>query len=195
VEINPIEKSKIIFHLFILSFIRFNFVLFMLDFGILGMNARNLKYIKKFNPAKAIRLADDKVMTKEFLSQRGIPVPNTYDVIRSRQELYEYDFSQVPGAKEEGFMLKPTKGSRGRGIYRVRLTDEAPTVSELPEAGIIESMFMRRSPYTDQWYRISGKNIDDTTLRRYLVDTLDGKNSLTSTGDTIMLEEILVPGS
>lgn len=166
----------------------------MLDFWILGMNARNLKYIKKFNPAKAVRLADNKVHTKEFLTQRGIPVPQTYGVIRSRQELYEFDFSQVPHAKEEWFMVKPTRGSRGRWIYRVKVVDDNTESFVWTEAGMIESMFKRHSPYTEQLYKVSGRIIDDTTLRRYLVDILDGKNSLTTMWDTIMLEEILVPG-
>jgi glutathione synthase/RimK-type ligase-like ATP-grasp enzyme len=42
------------------------------------MNARNLLYIKKFNPKKTVRLADNKMKTKEFLSERGIPVAKTY---------------------------------------------------------------------------------------------------------------------
>jgi hypothetical protein len=42
----------------------------MNDFGILGINRRNLDFIKKFNPQKGIRLADNKYETKEFLSQR-----------------------------------------------------------------------------------------------------------------------------
>jgi hypothetical protein len=34
------------------------------------MNARNLKYIKKFNPKRAVRLADNKLKTKKFLAER-----------------------------------------------------------------------------------------------------------------------------
>ena len=36
--------------------------------GILGINARNLLYIKPYNKKKAILLADDKLKTKHFLS-------------------------------------------------------------------------------------------------------------------------------
>ena len=42
----------------------------MFNFGILGMNARNLQYIKKQNPRKAVRLADNKLQTKKFLGER-----------------------------------------------------------------------------------------------------------------------------
>ncbi len=168
----------------------------MLNFWILGMNARNLKYIKKFNPAKAIRLADDKVMTKEFLSQRWIPVPRTYDTIKSRQELYEYDFTTISNAKEDWFMIKPVRGSRGRGIYRVHLVDDPNIQFVSPEVGVLEGMFIRHSPYVDQLYKASWRITNDTTLRRYMVDILDGKHSITPTQeDTIMMEEILIPWS
>jgi len=47
-----------------------NYDFCMLNFGILGINARNLLYIKKFNPKKGIRLANNKLETKLFLSER-----------------------------------------------------------------------------------------------------------------------------
>lgn len=40
------------------------------SYGILGINARNLLYIKPLNPAKAVKLADDKIKTKKFLATR-----------------------------------------------------------------------------------------------------------------------------
>jgi glutathione synthase/RimK-type ligase-like ATP-grasp enzyme len=73
------------------------------------MNARNLKYIKKFNPKKAIRLADNKLKTKKFLSLRGIPVPETYGVIDSRKALFDFDRNSLP---EKEFVVKPNKGSK-----------------------------------------------------------------------------------
>jgi hypothetical protein len=39
--------------------------------GILGINARNLLYIRPYNKGKAIKFADDKIKTKQFfISQR-----------------------------------------------------------------------------------------------------------------------------
>ena len=43
--------------------------------GILGINGRNLLYIKALNNKEAIRFADDKLKTKGFLAARKIPVP------------------------------------------------------------------------------------------------------------------------
>lgn len=165
----------------------------MFDFGILGMNARNLQYIKKRNPRKAIRLADNKLKTKEFLSARGIPVPQTYGHIKTASELATFDFSGLP---QDDFIIKPNKGSRGRGIYRVHLAEQTTPIE------VLETKLNRwdrwslraTSPHHHQRYRVSGKTIDDTTLRRYLTDILDGKNSISTTHDTILLEEVLLPG-
>jgi len=61
-------------------------------YSILGINKRNLAYIKKLNPQKNIRLADNKHKTKLFLEQRGIPVPKTYAYITDRKQLLDFDF-------------------------------------------------------------------------------------------------------
>lgn len=78
----------------------------MFDFGILGMNARNIYYIRKFNDRTGILLADNKRKTKEFLSARGIPVGTTYAVIRSKAELNSFSFDQI---EEDDFVIKPNK--------------------------------------------------------------------------------------
>ena len=73
------------------------------------MNARNLQYIKKQNPRKAVRLADNKLQTKKFLGERGIPFAETYAV----KQLVNFDFSTLPA---KNFVLKPNHGSKGRGV-------------------------------------------------------------------------------
>src|SRR5436853_184096 len=80
--------------------------------GVLGMNARNLLYIKPFNPRKAVAVADDKLKTKAFLSARGIPVAEMYARIESRKQLRHFDFSGLP----EECVLKPNYGFGGEGI-------------------------------------------------------------------------------
>lgn len=158
-------------------------------FWILWINARNLLYIKKFNPKKAIRLADDKLKTKRFMEQRGIPVPWTYDVIRTTEQLWKYDFSSLP---VDEWIIKPTKWSRGRGIYRVKRVESDDIPQETPSR--FSKRISRQSPFSWQKYKVSGSIISDTTLRRYLLDILQWKNSLTRSHDTIILEELIVPG-
>ena len=86
--------------------------------GILGLNARNLLYIKPFNPRKAIALADDKLKTKSFLSARGIPTARVFAEVRSRQELKEFDFDTLP----DECVLKPNNGFGGEGIMILKFT-------------------------------------------------------------------------
>ena len=78
----------------------------MFNFGILGMNARNLLYIKRFNDRESISLADSKIKTKKYLSVRGIPFAKTFAVIRTKRELQAYDFDSITSAH---FVVKPNE--------------------------------------------------------------------------------------
>ena len=80
--------------------------------GILGINARNLKYLKPFNPRKAVAFADDKLKTKAFLEARGVPVPRLYAKLGSREDIRNFDFSSLP----DSCVLKPNFGYGGEGI-------------------------------------------------------------------------------
>jgi len=164
----------------------------MLNFWILGMNARNLQYIKKFNPKKAIRLANDKYKSKKFLSERWIPVPKTFDLITSRSDLYAYDFSSLP---VDEIIAKPCNGSRGRWIYRIKPIETPEDAHLMWEHSLFDSLFTKQSPYVDQWYKVGSEVIPDHTLRRYLVDVLDGKNSMWWGWDNLLLEELIIPWS
>lgn len=55
--------------------------------GILGMNARNLSYIYKYNSQAHKRFADDKIFTKQFLESRGIGVAKLFHVISDYKQL------------------------------------------------------------------------------------------------------------
>ncbi len=169
----------------------------MLDFWILWNNARNLHYIKKRNPKKAIRLADNKLQTKQFLWERGIPFAETYAKISTRKQLAAFDFQQL---KEKSFVIKPNHWSKGKGIL-------IPTLISLPQQAQKpddEKPFWKR-PLTSFFrkknadsaagfgFQVQGKFVSEGDLRRAMVDILDGKHSLTMT-DEIIIEEKLIPG-
>lgn len=135
--------------------------------GILGMNARNLLYIKPFNPRKAVAFADDKLKTKAFLAARGIPVAKIYARIESRRQLKDFDFSQLP----EECVLKPNNGYGGQGILILR--------------GRRRGMFL-----------VAGKEpISEKEMREHIEDILDGRFSVNGRPDTAFFEKILVPDS
>lgn len=83
--------------------------------GILGINARNLLYIRPFNKEKSIEIADDKLKTKAFLSARGIPVPKLLGVIGCIEEMPKFSFKKL-GTE---FVLKPNLGYGGDGIIPI----------------------------------------------------------------------------
>ncbi|MFA6255697.1 MAG: tyrosine/phenylalanine carboxypeptidase domain-containing protein [Candidatus Absconditabacterales bacterium] len=186
----------------------------MLDFGILGNNARNLLYIKKFNDKKGIRLANNKLQTKDFLIERGIPFAKTYGIISHRKELYEFDFAYLP---KKNFVVKPNHGSKGQGVYIVKYVEEEHSEEIIDPAANdgagkekkskTKRIFQKRGKqikkiffqkFTDRhhhgMYQIGETLITDEEFRRHLLDILDGKYSMTLGGDKIIIEEKLVAG-
>ncbi|MBN1671975.1 MAG: alpha-L-glutamate ligase-like protein [Kiritimatiellae bacterium] len=90
--------------------------------GVLGINRRNLEFIARSNPRRLFPRVDDKLLTKDICRARGIPVPDTFAVI-SRNG----DIRRLPQwiAARESFVIKPARGSGGRGILQVEAHDGA----------------------------------------------------------------------
>ena len=174
---------------------------------ILGNNARNLLYIKKFNDKKAIRLANNKLETKNFLSERWIPFAKTYAILKSRNELYEFDFSSLP---KKNFVIKPNHGSKGNGIYITKYlwksenleweNIELPkgknkkSTTELRKDKVKKILKMPILEHKTDLYQINNKPVTDNDFRRKLLDIIDGKYSMTLWNDKIIVEEKLIPG-
>lgn len=167
----------------------------MFDFWILWNNARNLLYIKKFNDKKSIRLANNKLQTKNFLEERGIPFAKTYGVIKNRKELFAFDFSNLP---KKTFVVKPNKGSKWGWVYILKYLGKQETKTNkqksLRERVKNELKWIGNYEEKNEYYQSGQEIISDSQLKRYLIDTLDGKYSLTTGNDKILIEEKLVPG-
>ncbi len=131
---------------------------------ILGMNARNLLYIRPSNPRKSIRLADDKLATKEALRASGLPVPKTYGIIRSRKDIDKFKWGKLPNH----FVLKPNRGLGGEGII----------------------VFKKRFR-NGNLLRINGIKMTHRELIVHLNDILDGHYSMSGVPDIAFFEEKL----
>lgn len=170
----------------------------MLSFGILGMNARNILYIKKFNPKKAIHFANNKISTKSFLAERWIPVPHTYGTIKNRNELSDFNFFYLP---KKDFVVKPNKWSRWRWIYVAKFLEDIKE-HEKPnkKSGFIWDQVAKLTKFAwwlpdyDHYYKTWWEVLDDNTFRRHMIDILDWKHSMTYGNDKILIEEKLVAG-
>ncbi len=79
----------------------------------MGLNRRELEVISPCNRREQmITVAQSKVNTKRLLESHGVPVPTTYAVIETRDELARFDWGSLP----DSFALKPSGGGRGCGI-------------------------------------------------------------------------------
>ncbi len=134
--------------------------------NILGMNARNLTYIRPHNLKKAKRLADDKIRSKRMLKKAGVPVPRLIAQISSKRTLESFDWSILPTS----FVIKPNKGLGGEGIIVI---------------------YGRKKGTNNIWIKSNGKTITAQELKTHIGHILDGEYSLTNTPDTAFFEERL----
>ncbi len=132
--------------------------------GILGINGRNVLYLKPFNPKKAIKMADNKIKSKKYLSTRGIPVPKLYQIIKDRKDLENFNFKLLP----QSFVLKPNKGYGGEGI--------------IPIIGKNGSKYISAS----------GKEYTKQQLESHILDILDGRYSINNTKDEAFFEQLII---
>ncbi|MBT4384330.1 DUF1704 domain-containing protein [Candidatus Peregrinibacteria bacterium] len=137
---------------------------FLKHHGILGINARNLLYIRPYNKKKEIRFADDKLKSKQFLSARGIPVPKLFAVIRNQADLEKFDFNSLPS----NFVLKPNLGYGGEGI--------------LPIVGRKDGMYEHAN----------GSFLTQDELSEHISDILEGRFSLSGVMDTAFFEQRII---
>lgn len=89
--------------------------------GILGMNQRNNMYISRYNPRKLFPLVDNKLKTKQIAEDAQVSTPELIGVIDSQHA--------VKSVKEliaglTGFVIKPAKGSGGKGILVITKVED-----------------------------------------------------------------------
>jgi len=132
--------------------------------GLLGINARNLLYIKPFNKREAIRLADSKLKTKSYLSARGIRTPRLFAVIRNNEELNNFDFGALPN----NTVLKPNRGALGEGIL----------------------VFKSRKGKV--FRTVSNRKVKLEDLKNHIQDILDGRFSINNAPDVAFFEQRIV---
>jgi alpha-L-glutamate ligase-like protein len=132
--------------------------------GILGMNARNFSFIAAANERKFFPRVDDKLLTKELAENEGLAIPDLICCVR-----YNHQLSKMHEILKEHkeFVVKPTKGSAGKGIM----------------------VFADRN---DEGYvKASGAIITKIELNRHVSETLTGMYSLGGQPDRAMFEKLV----
>lgn len=132
--------------------------------GIIGMNRRNVVMIARNNPRKLYPLVDNKLRTKQILENSGIATPRLLGAVRTEGNVRELEEFLAP---YQSFVIKPAKGSGGKGILVVK---------------------DRRG---EDYLKPSGRVISIRNICRHASNTISGLFSLSGSLDIAMIEEMV----
>jgi len=131
---------------------------------ILGMNSRNLQFIRPNNLRRAKRLADDKLFSKYVLKKAGLPVPTLLAKVRNIEDLENFDWENLP----DSFVLKPNHGFGGEGIIVV---------------------YGKKKGFENTWIKADGSLVTTEDIKTHIRNIIDGSFSLSGVTDTAFFEE------
>jgi alpha-L-glutamate ligase-like protein len=132
------------------------------ELGILGMNRRNAACILDHNPRALFPLVDDKLRMHRLCRRIGVPTPDVYAVVASHSELRR--LAQTIGDRGD-FVVKPSRGSAGRGVLVLLGRDGADFV------------------------RHNGERLRFDQMRQHVSDILSGMYSLGGRPDQALLQQ------
>ncbi|UPW16971.1 alpha-L-glutamate ligase-like protein [Agarivorans sp. TSD2052] len=132
--------------------------------GIMGMNQRNTGYISRYNPRKLYPLVDNKLKTKIIAQRDNVTIPALIGVVRTQHDIE----SIIPLLhKHSGFVIKPAKGSGGKGIL----------VITKQESGV--------------FFKPSGAPTHEEDVKRHCSNILAGLFSLGGSPDVAVIEALI----
>ncbi|WP_163648642.1 alpha-L-glutamate ligase-like protein [Modicisalibacter sp. 'Wilcox'] len=132
--------------------------------GVIGMNRRNIRYIGRYNDRRHYPLVDDKLKTKLLAQQHGITTPALIGTVTT-----QFEVKQVAAlvAAQAGFVIKPAKGSGGKGILVIEHQDG------------------------DGYVKPSGHRLRREDLERHVSNILSGLYSLGGSPDVAVIESLI----
>ncbi len=132
---------------------------------VLGINARNVLFLFELNPRGFYPTLDDKLLTKKICEARQIPVPETFAVIERAG-----DVPRLLGliARRQEFVLKPARGSGGRGVLVIARHNGAAFETS------------------------NGQLLSPAEMRYHLLTMLSGAFSLGDHSDRVIVEQRVV---
>jgi alpha-L-glutamate ligase-like protein len=134
--------------------------------GVLGMNLRNARCIQDLNPRARFPTVDSKTKMHDLCRQIGVPTPELYALIAAHSAL-----RHLPRlvAEHNDFVVKPDRGSGGRGVLVI-----------VGREG-------------DSFVRSNGERLNLTDLQQHLSSIVSGLYSLGGLPDTALLQQRVVP--
>ncbi len=131
------------------------------ELGILGMNRRNAACILDHNPRSLFPLVDDKLRMRDLCVQIGVPSPAVHAAITAHSMLHQLK-ERLAG--HDDFVIKPNRGSAGRGVLVIVGRDG------------------------EQFVRHNGERLRLEQLRQHVSDILSGMYSLGGRPDQAMVQ-------
>lgn len=132
--------------------------------GVIGMNTRNIRYIGRYNDRRLYPLVDDKLQTKLLATEHGITTPELIGTVRSQFEVKGVA-RMVEG--RPGFVIKPAKGSSGKGILVIERIDGG------------------------EYVKASGARVSRDDVERHVSNILSGLYSLGGSPDVAIVETLI----
>ncbi len=133
--------------------------------GIIGMNQRNFGLISRYNPRHLYPLVDDKLKTKLLAQKAGITVPTLLGTVEFQHDVKLLGEILQP---HEQFVIKPAKGSGGKGILVIVKHDEHR-----------------------HYFKPSGETLQLVDIERHVSNIISGLHSLGGKTDTVMIESLI----
>jgi alpha-L-glutamate ligase-like protein len=132
------------------------------ELGILGMNRRNAAYILDHNPRALFPVVDDKMRLHRLCRAIGVPTPDVYAEVARYAEL-----RRLPEllAGRDDFVVKPNRGSAGRGVLVILGRDG------------------------DRFVRHNGEHWSPDQVRQHFSDILSGMYSLGGQPDAAVVQK------
>jgi alpha-L-glutamate ligase-like protein len=130
--------------------------------GVLGMNRRNAACILDHNPRERFPIVDDKLRMHRLCQGIGVPTPAVYATVTFHSELRRV--GQFLGPRAD-FVIKPNRGSAGRGVLVIHGRDGAV------------------------WVRHNGERLRLDQVRQHVSDILSGMYSLGGRPDQAILQQ------
>jgi alpha-L-glutamate ligase-like protein len=129
--------------------------------GVLGINARNARFISPYNPRRHFPNVDDKLRTKALARDHGLPSPALLGTVEAHGDLRELPRLLAPHPE---FVVKPVRGAMGNGVLVVVGRDGR------------------------RYRKASGVSLDDGEVRHYVSGILSGLYSISGSSDRAMIE-------
>lgn len=130
----------------------------------MGMNQRNSGYIGRYNPRKLYPLVDNKLKTKIIARNAKVTTPALLGVISIQAEVQNVE-SFIK--ETTGFVIKPAKGSGGKGILVITKIENG------------------------RYFKANGEEESLPEIKRHVTDILAGLFSLGGSADVAVVEALI----